>query len=660
MERDCESEEEFVRWLGNESPTGSLANDIFQVRLKLVDLFKKAPSLFLLMGQSANFLLARIAPPLIEYDATGPAEPRHPRHMYRGSSDLCPGGFTWARACEDYADDFMAVNSHLVPLARLMLNGQREEMRAGGELMLAESTMRQTGINVRYAASHAAIKAKWAFASEGYVSSRLSSWLAECTVPHSLRRRSDGARVDRDNEFTSTDPTPNLRPSPGLLRLIAGGEMKTLSRRDLIKTSLLAPAAVAAAQMGPLTSAIEASVPEPSPQAAAATPESPNPAPGRERLLLDFGWRFHFGHADDPARDFGFGSGRTGNFQKTGSFLPAGNIAFDDSEWRPLDLPHDWAIELPFENDPALSSKGYYPLGRTYPATSVGWYRRVFELSASDAGKRITIEFDGSYRETMVVFNGFYIGRHSGGYDPFSFDVTDFANPGGRNVLLVRVDATMSDGWFYEGAGIYRHVWLVKTHPVHVKQWGTFVTAEVRSGDAPLSIRTDVINHAKSAQNARVVSTILDPSGKPVGKTVTETTSIPERNEHTFEQKIVVNRPQLWSLEERNLYKLVTEVQVGRRASSIAMKPPSASAPSSSTPRKASSSTASRSSSRAPAITRTTPESAPPCPTPSSTTASASCRRWAATPCAPRTTRPQPSYSTPATSSACWSSTRRA
>jgi beta-galactosidase len=339
--------------------------------------------------------------------------------------------------------------------------------------------------------------------------------------------------------------------------------MKTLSRRDLIKSSLLAPAAVAAAQMGPLTSAIEASAPEPGLQAAAPAPESPNPAPGRERLLLDFGWRFHFGHADDPTRDFGFGNGRTGNFQKTGSFLPAGNIAFDDTEWRPLDLPHDWAIELPFENDPALSSKGYYPLGRTYPATSVGWYRRVFELSASDASKRITIEFDGSYRETMVVFNGFYIGRHSGGYDPFSFDVTDFANPGGRNVLLVRVDATMSDGWFYEGAGIYRHVWLVKTHPVHVKQWGTFVTAQVRSGDAPLSIRTDVINHAKFAQNTLVVSTILDPSGKPVGRTVTETTPIPERNEHTFDQKIVVNRPMLWSLEERNLYKLVTEVRLG-------------------------------------------------------------------------------------------------
>jgi beta-galactosidase len=280
---------------------------------------------------------------------------------------------------------------------------------------------------------------------------------------------------------------------------------------------------------------------------------------------LDFGWRFHFGHADDPAKDFGFGGGRSGNFQKTGNFLPAGGLAFDDSAWRPLDLPHDWAVELEFKNDPALSSKGFYPLGRTYPETSVGWYRRVFELPATDAGKRITIEFDGSYRETMVVFNGYYIGRHSGGYDPFSFDVTDFATPGGRNVLLVRVDATLSDGWFYEGAGIYRHVWLVKTHPVHVKQWGTFVRAQVRPGEATVSIRTEVSNHGKGTQSIRVISTILDPSGKAGGKAATTPAAILERKDHTYEQTIAVKQPALWSLEERNLYRLVTEVEAGGR-----------------------------------------------------------------------------------------------
>jgi beta-galactosidase len=338
--------------------------------------------------------------------------------------------------------------------------------------------------------------------------------------------------------------------------------MKTFSRRDVLKTSLLAPAAVAAAQgVGPIDTAMKAVGEVSGPLSATMPPESGLSGAGRERLLLDFGWRFHFGHADDATKDFGFGSSAAGNFQKTGSFMPAGTIAFDDSDWKALDLPHDWAIELPFQNDPALSSKGFYPLGRNYPATSVGWYRRVFDLPAEDAGKRVTVEFDGSYRETMVVFNGFYLGRHSGGYDPFSFDVTDFVIPGGRNVLLVRVDATESDGWFYEGAGIYRHVWLVKTNPVHVKRWGTLVKAEVRSGEARLSIQTEVANSG-AAQNVRVVSTILDPAGNAVGKDATATTSIPEIGEQVYKQEIGVKSPKLWSLEERNLYKLVTEVQV--------------------------------------------------------------------------------------------------
>jgi beta-galactosidase len=191
--------------------------------------------------------------------------------------------------------------------------------------------------------------------------------------------------------------------------------MKTLLRRDLLKTSLLAPAAVAAQGIGPMGAVIEAAAEETHPQPTNAATKPAASGAGRERLLLDFGWRFHLGNANDPAKDFNFGLGRTGTFQKTGNFLPAGNLAFDDGDWNAIDLPHDWAIELPFENDSALASKGFYPLGRTYPATSVGWYRRVFEIPAADAGKRITIEFDGSYRETMVVFNGFYIGRHTGG-----------------------------------------------------------------------------------------------------------------------------------------------------------------------------------------------------------------------------------------------------
>jgi beta-galactosidase len=340
--------------------------------------------------------------------------------------------------------------------------------------------------------------------------------------------------------------------------------MKTFSRRDVLKTSLLAPAAVAAVQgMGPLSAAMEVSQETELPVPERSARELALPGAGRERLLLDFGWHFHFGNANDASKDFGFGSGESGNFQKTGNFLPAGSIAFDDGDWKTVDLPHDWAIDLPFKNDPELENKGFYPLGRNYPTTSVGWYRRTFELPAEDAGKRLTIEFDGSYRETMVVFNGFYLGRHSGGYDPFTFDVTPFANPGGRNVLLVRVDATSSDGWFYEGAGIYRHVWLVKSNPVHVKQWGTFVSAEVGDDKATLSIRTEVNNYAESAQNTRVISTILDPAGKEVGKSTSAPASIAAGEDQTYKQEIRLSGPQLWSLEERNLYRLVTELRAG-------------------------------------------------------------------------------------------------
>jgi beta-galactosidase len=319
-----------------------------------------------------------------------------------------------------------------------------------------------------------------------------------------------------------------------------------MTRRDLLKTGLSVPAAVRAA---------DAAFEE---QAQPQTP--PPPASGaRERLLLDFGWRFHFGHASDVSRDFDF----RGNFSKTGNFGAVAALAFDDGDWKSLDLPHDWAIELPFENDPALGSKGFYPLGRAYPATSVGWYRRVFELPAADAGKRITVEFDGAYREAMVVFNGYYIGRHIGGYDPFSFDLTDFASPGGKNVLLVRVDATQSDGWFYEGAGIYRHVWLVKTKPVHVKKWGTFVRSEVRGTEAIVKIRTEIENHANAAASTRVTSTILDAAGKSVAKTVSASQSVPAWGELVSEQQVSVHAPALWSLEERSQYRLVTEVDAG-------------------------------------------------------------------------------------------------
>ena len=124
----------------------------------------------------------------------------------------------------------------------------------------------------------------------------------------------------------------------------------------------------------------------------------------RERLLFDFGWKFQFGHGTDPARDLGFGNDQ-GDFSKTGDF-DFSNDKFDDSKWRTLNLPHDWAVELPFVRDNDLEAHGYKPLGRRYPETSVGWYRRVFDIPREDEGRRISVEFDGAFRSALVFLNG--------------------------------------------------------------------------------------------------------------------------------------------------------------------------------------------------------------------------------------------------------------
>jgi beta-galactosidase len=324
--------------------------------------------------------------------------------------------------------------------------------------------------------------------------------------------------------------------------------MNNVSRRDLLKTSLAASGIAgpgAAMQMRPAS-------------AAAPPPNSP-----RESLLLDFGWRFHLGHADDPAQDFGFGANGT-TFAKSGGFVAPGAVNFDDSAWREVDLPHDWAVELPFEQSRELTSHGFKPLGRKFPATSIGWYRRVFDLPASDAGRRLAIDFDGVFRDAMIVFNGHYIGENMSGYAPFHFDVTDFANYGAKNVLVVRVDATLNEGWFYEGAGIYRHVWLTKTSPVHVAHWGTFVRSEVRTNAATVRISTEVRNDSDAAAlSCRVISTIVDASGKAVATARSNAAAVEAWASRTFEQSAAVDNPALWSPEQPNLYRVLTTVESG-------------------------------------------------------------------------------------------------
>lgn len=234
---------------------------------------------------------------------------------------------------------------------------------------------------------------------------------------------------------------------------------------------------------------------------------------------------------------------------------------FDDTKWASVDVPHDWAVELDFVKDPALESHGYKPLGRDYPTTSIGWYRRVFEVAHSDAGSRFWIEFEGVFRDSIVALNGIYLGRRASGYTPFDYDVTDFINYGGKNILVVRVDATLGEGWWYEGAGIYRHVWLSRMNPVHVVHDGTFVNSQLRGNTAALNIATNIANDGASSGALRLRMNILDRSGKTVATTAPDTLEIPAGEHREVRQTLTVQKPLLWSLEQPNLYEAVSQVE---------------------------------------------------------------------------------------------------
>jgi beta-galactosidase len=325
-----------------------------------------------------------------------------------------------------------------------------------------------------------------------------------------------------------------------------------MTRRDLLKSTV-------AASAGTAISAQEI-LPGSQPQVAA---DGPRPLGTRQRLLLDPDWRFSLGHADDPARDFGFGGGHGETFAKSGDLFAPSTIKYDDSAWKKVDLPHDWAVELPFVDDRDLYSHGCKPLGRKYPATSIGWYRRVFDIPASDAGRRIAIQFDGVFRNCMVVLNGYYLGQNFSGYAPFGYDVTDFLNYGDKNILVVRVDASINEGWFYEGAGIYRHVWLTKTQPVHVAHWGTFVRADVNGGKATVRITTEVQNDSTNQPACHVVSAIVDGEGKAVATVRSAPAEVTPWSHLEFEQQVEVGNPALWSPDSPNLYRLLTTVESG-------------------------------------------------------------------------------------------------
>jgi beta-galactosidase len=232
---------------------------------------------------------------------------------------------------------------------------------------------------------------------------------------------------------------------------------------------------------------------------------------------------------------------------------------FKPEDWKGLNLPHDWCVEGTFVNDNSIGSapavSGYLPGG-------IGFYRKEFEIPETDKGRKISIEFDGIFRNSTVWVNGYLIGNHQSGYTPSNYDLTDVLRYGteGKNVILVKVDATEYEGWWYEGCGIYRHVWLNKTDRLHVDRFGTYVTTpSISSDEASVSIKTTLKNEYKTVKNIKLISKIVDNKGVVL---VTKTSSqvIEPFSLIEIAQKGAIQKPLLWSPETPNLYKVLIEV----------------------------------------------------------------------------------------------------
>lgn len=282
----------------------------------------------------------------------------------------------------------------------------------------------------------------------------------------------------------------------------------------------------------------------------------------RERLLMDASWRFAFGHPFEPARDFDHATSYFSYVTKAGYGDGAAAPGFDDRAWRKLNLPHDWAVEAPFAAS-ASHSHGYKAVGRAFPERSVGWYRKSFLVPESDLGRRISVEFDGVHRDSVVWINGFYLGRQPSGSTSFRYDLTDYLNYGGNNVIAVRVDVTLEEGWYYEGAGIYRHVWLTKTDPLHVAPWGTFVTTEIEGNVARVNAATTVINAAFAAATFEVEQSVLDPDGREVAAASVRGLTLAAGASGEFPCPLEIASPRIWSLESPALHRLSTVIRSG-------------------------------------------------------------------------------------------------
>ena len=287
----------------------------------------------------------------------------------------------------------------------------------------------------------------------------------------------------------------------------------------------------------------------------------------RERILLDDGWQFAFGNASSPEKDFGCGTEYFNYLTKAASIHNEGPYSpkFNPEKWgvggKTVTLPHDWVVDLPYAKE-ASHSHGYKAVGYKFPENSVGWYRKTITVPQEDLGKHLYLQFDGIFRDARIWINGFYLGHEPSGYATQVYDITEYLNYGEENLICVRADATLEEGWFYEGAGIYRHVWLNKTAPLHVAPFGTFVHSTLAApfDKAKLTIETTVENSGLQTEDYRLCHILRDADGKEVARCETAGKPVLPKDRQLTVGEIALDKPHLWSVDTPYLYTLLTEV----------------------------------------------------------------------------------------------------
>ena len=287
----------------------------------------------------------------------------------------------------------------------------------------------------------------------------------------------------------------------------------------------------------------------------------------RERILLDDGWQFAFGNASSPEKDFGCGTEyfnyltKAASIHNEGPYSPKFNPEKWGVGWKTVNLPHDWVVDLPYAKE-ASHSHGYKAVGYKFPENSVGWYRKAITVPQEDLGKHLYLQFDGIFRDARIWINGFYLGHEPSGYATQVYDITEYLNYGEENLICVRADATLEEGWFYEGAGIYRHVWLNKTAPLHVAPFGTFVHSTLAApfDKAKLTIETTVENSGLQTEDYRLCHILRDADGKEVARCETAGQPVLPKDRQLTVGEIALDKPHLWSVDTPYLYTLLTEV----------------------------------------------------------------------------------------------------